>query len=338
MSGDIPRILIVRFSSIGDILLTTPLLRALRARHPQARITYVVRADMADTLRHNPHLTELVEWHRGTPLADTARALRDVQWTHRLDLHGSLRSHALRRLVGGSWTTYPKHRVRRSMLIRTGRRLGGHLGPVAERYFAAASGLDVTPDGKPPEFYFPVDAQREADQFLDRHGVGRDRTLIAMAPGAAHFTKRWPVEHWQALVRRIRGTADVVVLGGASERDLGDALVEAGGGSVVNAAGQFSLLGTGALLKRARVMAGGDTGVTHLATAVGTPVIAMYGPGVEEFGFFPYRGRAQVLQRADLTCRPCSTHGGPRCPLGHHRCMVEISPEDVARALGIMPR
>jgi hypothetical protein len=81
-------------------------------------------------------------------------------------------------------------------------------------------------------------------------------------------------------------------------------------------------------------MAGGDTGATHLATAIGTPVVALYGPGVEEFGFFPYRSRAVVLQR-DLTCRPCSSHGGPKCPLGHHRCLVDIEPDEVARAAAL---
>ncbi len=337
MPGDIPRILIVRFSSIGDLLLTTPLLRALRTRHPRAQITYVVRDDMAETLRHNPHLSEVVAWARGTPLGDLARRLREVPWTHRLDLHGSLRSIALRRLIGGSWTTYPKHRVRRALLIRTGRRLGGNLGPVAERYFAAATGLDVVPDDGPPEFFFPVTAQRDADAFLADHGLGHDRTLVALAPGAAHATKRWPMAHWQALVRRLRTSSDMVVLGGGAERALGDALVEAGAGAVANAAGTFSLSGSAALLKRARVLAGGDTGVTHLATAVGTPVVALYGPGVVEFGFFPYHARAQVLQRA-LPCRPCSAHGGQSCPLGHHKCLVDILPDEVATALAMLRR
>ncbi|MEO5825265.1 MAG: glycosyltransferase family 9 protein [Gemmatimonadales bacterium] len=337
MSGDIPRILIVRFSSIGDILLTTPLVRVLRARHPAARITYVVRADMADTLRHNPRLTELVPWDRSTPLSALADRLRETDWTHRLDLHGSMRSLALRQLVGGKWSGFPKHRLRRSLLIRTGRRRGGHLGHVAVRYFAAAAGLDVEPDGQGAEFFFPTQAQQRADEFLTHHGLGQARTLVAIAPGAAHATKRWPLGHWEALVRRARSTSDIVVVGGPGEESLGEALVEAGGGAVANAAGRFDLMGTAALLKRARVMAGGDTGVMHLATAIGTPVVALYGPSVEEFGYFPYQARGVVLQK-DLGCRPCSSHGGPRCPLGHHRCMVDILPETVAASLVAAPR
>jgi heptosyltransferase-2 len=332
-----PQILLVRFSSIGDLLLTTPLIRALRTRHPTARISMVVREDMAETVRHNPRLTELITWRRGTPLTELASTLRKVSWTHRLDLHGSLRSMALRQLVGGHWTGYSKHRVRRAMLIRSGGKHGGMLGPIAERYFAAAADLDVAPDGGPAEFFVTAEAQREAEAFLAEHRLGEARTLIALAPGAAHFTKRWPAEHWAALARRLRATCDLVVLGGPGDRDTASMIAEAGGTAAANAAGRFSLSGTAALLKRARAMVGGDTGVTHLATAVGTPVVALYGPGVEAFGFFPYNARATVLER-DLPCRPCSPHGGPACPLQHHRCLVDILPEAVAQALVALPR
>ncbi len=332
-----PAVLLVRFSSIGDLLLTTPLIRAIRTRHPKARITMVVREDMAETVQHNPRLTEVVTWKRGTGLGPLAATLRQTAWSHRLDLHGSLRSHTLRRLVGGSWSSYSKHRIRRAMLIQSGARRGGALGPVAERYFEAAVGLDVTPDGEPAEFFVTSEAQRAAEAFLQEHRLGVARTLIALAPGAAHATKRWPVEHWSALARRLRTTCDVVVLGGPGDRDMATAIAEAGGDTAASAAGLFTLSGTAALLKRARAMVGGDTGVTHLATAVGTPAVALYGPGVEQFGFFPYQARATVLQR-DLPCRPCSPHGGPECPLGHHRCLVEILPEAVANALSSLPR
>lgn len=328
----VPRILLVRFSSIGDILLTTPLLRALRVRHPRARITMVVREDLAETVRHNPRLSSLVTWRRGSPLTELAATLRREEWTHRLDLHGSLRSMALRQLVGGHWTTYPKHRVRRALLIRTGGSRGGMLGAVAERYFAAAEGLDVTPDGGPAEFFTTQEMESAAVDFLATAGLGAKRPLVALAPGATHFTKRWPVEHWEALVRRLRTTSDMVILGGPAERAIGDQIAAVGGDRALNAAGAFSLGGSAALLKQARTVVAGDTGLLHLATAVGTPVVGLYGPGVEAFGFFPYRARSKVLQR-DLPCRPCSTHGGPTCPEGHHRCLREILPEEVAAAV-----
>lgn len=92
-----------------------------------------------------------------------------------------------------------------------------------------------------------------------------------------------------------------------------------------------------ALLKRARALISGDTGAMHLATAVGTPVVALFGPTVEAFGFFPYHAKATVLQR-DLACRPCSAQGGPACPLRHHRCLQDLQPAEVLEALRKLPR
>jgi len=327
-----PRVLLVRFSSIGDLLLTTPLLRAIRARHPRAHLAFVVREDMADTLRHNPRIDELITWRRGSSLAALARRLRAEPWTHRLDLHGSLRSRLLRQLVPGRWTGYPKYRARRRLLIATHGRRGGNLGPVAERYFAAARDLEVRPDGAGLEFFTAPEADGRAADFLARHHLGGSRPLVALAPGAAHFTKRWPARHWMALAQQLVTDHDIVVLGGAAERELARAIAGAARDRASSAAGEFTLEGTAALLKRASRLIAGDTGVLHLATAVGTPVVGLYGPTVEAFGFFPYRARAIALQH-DLSCRPCSSQGGPACPLGHHNCLVKLLPREVIAAI-----
>ena len=329
-------ILLVRFSSIGDLLLTTPLLRALRMRHPDARLSFVVREDMADTLRNNPRIDELITWERGSSLTELAERLRGERWTHRLDLHRSLRSSLLRRMVGGRWSTYPKHRVRRKLLILSHGKRGGHLGHVAERYFVAARELDVTPDGGPPEFFVSNAAAAEATAFLAERGLGRDRALVALAPGAAHFTKRWPPHHWIALTQRLSAERDIVIVGGAAEKELGAQMMLAGGDRVLSAAGRYSLDGTAALIARAQSLVAGDTGVLHLGTAVGTRVIGLYGPTIEAFGFFPYRAPAVILQH-DLDCRPCSSQGGPVCPLGHHHCLVNLMPDEVLEALRLAP-
>lgn len=333
-----PNILIVRFSSIGDILLLTPLLRALRRRHPEARITVVTRAGFAPLLDHNPHLNEVIGWNPATPLAELGRRLRETAFSHRLDLHGSLRSRALRWHARGRWTTYPKHRVAREILIRAKKDVYRDRRPVAERYFDAARELDVVPDGGSLELFLPRTALEAADAFLSGRGLGTQRQLIAIAPGAAHFTKRWPPHHWIALVRRlIEAGNDVVALGGPEDLAVGEAVTAAGEERAASAAGAFDLLGSAALLKRVRALVAGDTGLMHLATAVGTPVVALFGPTVEAFGFFPYHAKATVLQR-DLSCRPCSSHGGPVCPLKHHRCLQDLQPIDVLEALRRLPR
>jgi heptosyltransferase-2 len=332
-----PNVLMVRFSSIGDIILTTPVVRAIRARHPAARITYVVREDLADLLRHNPRIDRLMTWQHRAPLGPLAQQLRSEQWSHRIDLHGSLRSRQLRLLVGGRWSGYPKHRVRRSVLIASRRQFGGSLGPIVERYAMAARELDITLDTRPAEVFISVEAEKAAADFLTNHGLGRTRRLLALVPGAAHFTKRWPPEHWAALVDQLAINNYLVILGGESERPLAASLAERSGGAAASAAGQFSLLGSAALLRKAAAAVAGDTGLLHLSTAVGTPAIALYGPGVEQFGFFPWQAAARVLER-DLYCRPCSAHGSARCPQGHHRCLRDIAPGEVAQALERPPR
>ena len=323
----------MRFSSIGDILLTTPLIRALRARHPGARIDALTKPGFAPLLADNPHLSAVLFPEPDESLGSLAARLRGAHYTHRLDLHGSLRSRALRLLVPGHWGGYRKHRVARALLIRTRRnRYPTGTPPVPERYFEAAAGLGATPDGKPPEFFLSQATMGEVDGFLAESGLDPSRGLVALAPGAAHATKRWPVEHWKALAASLRARGrPVLVVGGTEDAETAAEVARAAAGAV-SVAGRFGLQGTGALLKRASALVSGDTGVMHMATGVGTPVVALFGPTVEAFGFFPYRARARVLQR-DLPCRPCSRMGGPACPLGHHDCLRGILPEAVAAAL-----
>lgn len=323
-------VLLVRFSSIGDILLTTPLVRALRHRHPEARLVYVTKRAMAPLVAHNPHLTTVVALEPDEPVRHLARRLRVFAPTHGLDLHGSLRSAALRLLVRCRWSGYRKCKFARTALIAGKLDLYRGRVPVPERYFEAARSLDARPDGGPPEFFLGRGAQRRAAQWLEQRGLaGADARIAALAPGANHATKRWPVTHWLVLAERLRAAGyRPVVLGGPADRRVAQQLAA----QAVSGAGEFSLQETGALLARARVLVSGDTGLMHMATAIGTPVVALFGPTVEAFGFFPYRGRSVVLQR-DLDCRPCSAMGGPRCPLGHHRCLVDLQPDDVAAAV-----
>ena len=124
----------------------------------------------------------------------------------------------------------------------------------------------------------------------------------------------------------------LAVVGGAEDAALGQSLAANVQGRIVNGAGRLGLQGTGALLRRAVAVVSGDTGVMHMAAAVGTPVVALFGPTVRPFGFFPYTSRAEVIELG-LPCRPCSSKGGPRCPLGHHRCMLNITPDLVHAAL-----
>ena len=322
------RILCVRFSSIGDVLLTTPLVRALHRRHPEAELYFVTKRAMTPLVVENPHLTRVIELAPNERIIDLARRLRPLGATHGLDLHGSLRSAALRWLVPCQWSGYSKRKFARTTLISTKINIYGRPVPVAERYFEAARELDVAPDGGPPEFFLAPAAITHMKYWLAEVGLNQKRFAV-IAPGAAHGTKRWPIAHWQALTARLQQLGyGVVAVGGPGDRELANAL----GAGVVNVAGEFTLQETGACLARAAVVVSGDTGVMHMATGVGTPVVALFGPTVEPFGFFPYTKRAEVLE-LDLDCRPCSAMGTARCPLGHHHCLEEISPDQVAAAV-----
>jgi heptosyltransferase II len=323
-------VLLVRFSSIGDVLLTTPLVRALRRRHPDARLVFVTKRALAPLVADNPHLSEVVTLEPQEPVRHLAARLATLHPTHGLDLHGSLRSRALRLLVRCRWAGYRKRRLSRTLLIATKLDVYGARGsvPVPERYFAAARHLDVRPDGGPPEFFVGAPAKQRVSEWLAGKGLG-EAPIAALAPGAAHATKRWPVGHWTQLAAQLRAVGLApVVLGGPEDRGLAAQLAEYAAG----AAGEFSLQETGALLARARVLVSNDTGVMHMATGVGTPVVALFGPTVRQFGFFPYRARAAVLERP-LDCRPCSAMGSARCPMGHHRCLGDIAPAEVAAAV-----
>jgi lipopolysaccharide heptosyltransferase II len=234
--------------------------------------------------------------------------------------------------VPGRWGSYPKHRLDRALLIRAKRNRYRDRRPVAERYFSAADGLGVRPDGGPPEFFVGPEAGEQVSVWMTAMGL-ENEAIVAMAPGAAHATKRWPLAHWRALVEQcVADGFAVVVVGGPADGELGAALAENGRRRVVNAAGIFGLQATGALLQRSRALVSGDTGVMHMATGVRTPVVGLFGPTVEAFGFFPYSSRATVLE-LPLPCRPCTTQGGPQCPLGHHRCLVDLHPHAVYAAL-----
>lgn len=328
-----PDILIVRFSAIGDILLTTPLIRALRARHPDAVITMLTKRQYAPLVSDNPNLDEVIGITRKDSLLRIGNQIRRANYTHRLDLHGNLRTLVLKELSPGHWSSYSQRRIARYFLIHGKRNLYRDATPVAERYFEAAEDLDVEPDAGPPEFFLGAEAQARGDAWLAHAGIGHGRPFVAIAPGAAHETKRWPVDHWVKLTRQIIGTgADIVVIGGPDDSAISGEIVARSGGRAASGAGLLGLQQTGAVLKKAAALISGDTGAMHMATGLSVPVVALFGPTVRQFGFFPYNAIATVVER-DIPCRPCTPHGGPECPLEHHYCMRQILPDAVMTAL-----
>jgi heptosyltransferase-2 len=183
--------------------------------------------------------------------------------------------------------------------------------------------------GEPPSVTLgltPAD-HAAAEAWLLRHDVRSP--FVAVAPGSIWATKRWP--YYAELIARLEQPS--VVVGSADDARLAAAIVETSSGRVVSAAGALSLRQSAALIRRAAVLVTNDSAPLHLATAVGTPVVAIFGPTVPEFGFGPRRQGDVTVGYDELRCRPCSKHGPPKCPLGHHRCMRDLSVEQVMQAI-----
>src|SRR6267154_1371145 len=158
--------------------------------------------------------------------------------------------------------------------------------------------------------------------------------FVAIAPGSIWGSKRWP--YYSELAAKLAARLPVVLVGGPDDAGLGDEIVRAvgrSGGRAVNACGKLTLRQSAALIGRANALVTNDSAPLHLATAMGTPIVALFGPTVTEFGFGPLRPGDVALGIDELPCRPCSPHGPPQCPLGHHRCMREITVEAVLAAI-----
>jgi len=328
------RILIVRFSSVGDILLITPLVRAIRQRYADCHLTVLTERVFRPLLSDNPKIDRILELRDGISLTRLAREIRHTRYTHKLDLQGDRRSRLLRTLTPGNWSSSSNRRLASGILIRLKwNRYAGIAPSVAERYFEAARTLEVAPDGKPAEFPLGDDAHRHADRWLLANDLNGTRPWVALAPRMASETKCWPVSHWITLVRELAADRiGSVIVGDPEDVLVCEQIAAAGGDRSNSVAGTFGLQRSGALIARARALVTGENGYMHMATAVGTPVVALFGPTVRHFGYQPYGAPSVVLERS-LACRPCSVEGGPRCPLGHHRCLRDIQPQTVRRAL-----
>jgi ADP-heptose:LPS heptosyltransferase len=238
-----PRILLVRFSSLGDIVLTTPLLRAIRRKHPRAHVTFATKHRYASLIETNPNISSVAVLAPGESIVAFGRRLAGPSYDHLLDLHGNLRTFMLRRLLAGRWHRCNARRIERRLLTWVGIRTGSLSIPVADRYFEAALDLGVTADGGPAELF----------------------TTPRDEPGARHATKRWPPSYWRALARAVRDRGiQVVGLGLPHERDL------LAGPSAIEAYG-LPLRVMVALCRGAKAVVSSDSGVLHVAAAVSRP-------------------------------------------------------------------
>ncbi|HTK81017.1 MAG TPA: lipopolysaccharide heptosyltransferase II [Bacteroidota bacterium] len=341
------KILIVRFSSIGDIVLASPLMRSLRTAFPEARIDFLVKSEYAELVRHNPNLSSIIELNASG--RDELRRLKEQIHAERydviLDLHNSLRSKYIRFFSGAkSVRVVNKHAVARLMLVRFKRRFYPKpIPPVAERYLETASGLGVVNDGKGLEVVVPYEQATEVASLMSKYSLDKYSSTIGFVPSSKHFTKRWPAGKFVELGIELAAKENVKVLIFGGKEDVeycGDIAqminARAGRTAAESVAGKFSLLETAAAFDACHLVVTNDTGLMHVAAARKKKVVAIFGSTVEEFGFFPYGTEYSVVQRDELPCRPCTHVGLASCPRGHFRCMKDIQATEVFKSVQML--
>ncbi|HTB21121.1 MAG TPA: glycosyltransferase family 9 protein [bacterium] len=340
--------LLLRFSSLGDVVLATSAARLIRGRRPDARVVFATKAAFAPVLAGQQDIDEVWALRQGESLAALVSRVRAAKFDAVVDLHSGLRARALGLLSGAP--------VRRWKSQGLNRRLRVHMPfmavplpePVHTRFARAAAAAlgEALGEGPAPLPRLGLDpaAAAWAGDWLKAQGLMPGQKLLAVAPGAAWATKRWGVDHMAQCLDLVSEFDKVrfLLLGSAAEGPLLDSLQAAMRKSrpmALRSDRETGDLGRlAALIARSDLFLGHDSGPMHVADALGVPVTVLFGPTVEAFGFYPLGAGRRVFER-DLDCRPCSVHGTASCPLGHHDCMKTIEPFGVAlhlrRGLGL---
>ncbi|MFD3000070.1 glycosyltransferase family 9 protein [Pontibacter toksunensis] len=324
-----PKILILRFSSIGDIVLTTPVVRCIKQQVPDAEVHYCTKQAFKSILEHNPYVdkTHLL----GGSLKELVQQLKAENFDYVVDLHNNLRTRIIRTRLGKPGRSFKKLNYEKWLMVnfKLNRLPDVH---IVQRYLDAAASLGVKDDGKGLDYFIPAKDEVDAHTLPSAFQKG----YVAFAIGAQHYTKRLPTERIIELCERLQ--QPVMLLGGKEDAATGEEIAayfqtrkKSNGQqtTIHNACGKYSLNGSASLVRQAEKVVSHDTGLMHIAAAFGKDIISVWGNTIPEFGMYPFRTKYKVLEVHGLSCRPCSKIGYSKCPKGHFKCMRDISFEDL---------
>ena len=325
-------ILVVRYSALGDVILATSILEPLRARFPKARIEWVTDALYAPLLEGLPELAQVHRLTRDGPssalgLATRLRGRFDVA----IDLQNKVRSALVARSAAPLRAAFRRRTAARALLSLFGSDpplVRAHQTRLYAEALAPLGGLEPGP--------VKVNLSPQARALAADALQGVEQPAVAIAPGARWATKRWPAERFAAVAEALAADGLTIVLcGGPGDRDAFAAFRAATRARIAADLSVLPLDALAAAIARVQLLVACDSGPVHLATAVGTPVLALFGPTSTARWGPPPPGRALAL---GLSCAPCSNHGGDYCPEGHHRCLGDLAPEAVLAAAREMLR
>lgn len=309
------KILVIRFSSMGDIIYTTPVVRCLKKQIPGAEVHFITKPAFKYIYDNNAYVDKLLLLKPS--LSATIEDIKAEGYDYIIDLHNNLRTAIIKLRTGIKSSTYKKQTIRKWLSLKFNLKL---VPPVhlVDRYMKAAAVLGVVNDALPIDYY--IKADHKLEKLLPQ---SHQTNYVAFIIGATHFTKRMPNEK---IISLCKGTNQpVVLLGGEDVKNNGDVIKQALGDRIYNSCGITSLDESVFLVSKASMVVGFDTGLTHIAEAFNVPIVSIWGGTVPDLlGVQPYKVKEVLVAGIELPCRPCSKFGLPACPLGHFKCMYDI--------------
>ena len=307
--GNSNKILIIRLSSLGDILLTTPLLRTIKKNYPTVKIDYLIRKEFIDTVKFNPNINQIIELEKNYNPNEIKEKIKANNYDVIVDLQNNFRSRILTKSFSGEVYRYKKPYLNRWLLVKFKINRFSEIISIPQRYANAV-----------PNFKFD---EKGLELFLLNNNKSEFNTnseIIGFCPGSKHKTKIWPEKYFIELGNKlIEKKYKIALFGGKDDKDICAEISNQINGAI-NFSNDNKLLDLAADMKQCRTIICNDSGLMHTAIAINIPVIAIFGSTVKEFGFFPYKGNNLVIENNSLTCRPCSHIGLEKCPKNHLKC------------------
>ncbi|MFH1160076.1 MAG: glycosyltransferase family 9 protein [bacterium] len=326
------KILVIRFSSIGDIVLTTPIVRCLKEQLPNVEIHYLTKKQYIPVLQANPYITKIQLYKEN--FRELVPKLKAERFDRIIDLHKNIRSHYIRFCLRKPATSFPKVNFQKWLMTRWKIDL---LPPIhlVDRYFKAVEPLGIRNDGNGLDYFLPDPGQFSVyERFPDLTG-----RFIAIAIGARHATKIYPAAKVSELCDLLPLPA--ILLGGKEDMARGEEIIRITRAKVFNACGLLTLNESVSVIFQAVQVISNDTGMMHIAAALKKPVISLWGNTIPGFGMYPYFPEecshlSTLVEVKSLSCRPCSKLGYPECPKKHFDCMEKIDPKAVVEAVRLV--
>ena len=321
------RFLIIRLSSIGDILLTTPFVRALRKKYPDSLINFLTKNEYVELMENNPNINNVYAFDSKNGFGEVLNwryQLKSNNYDAIFDLHRNFRTFFMTKYIGGTNSDkYNKRYFKRFILVKFGINLYKNVTPISDRYLEVASRYNLENDGMGLDLYFTND-----NPLRETVNVESQVNLV-IAPGAGYQTKRWPSENFAILADLLvqELNAKIILVGSNFDVPVSENIKSQMHEPVTDVTGKLTLVETAAVIKDSNAVLTNDSGLMHIAVSQKKPVLAFFGSTTEELGFFPYSNNFRVLEITDLNCRPCSHVGRNKCPKKHFKCMRDIAPE-----------